>query len=356
MVEQLQEKNGVQTNYFIIMKIDKKQLQEALTVVKPGLASKDFIEQATCFAFIDGRVVTYNDEISISHPVPGVELQGAIDAKELYTLLGHIRKDEVTLEESENSIILKAGRSKAGFTLYAEVTLPLNEVTGKKKWMELPDGFTDALYTAALTCSKDQSRPVLTCVHVHKDGFIEGSDSQKVSRTNFDSGFSFNTFLLPATSAQRALAISPTHIALTDGWAHFTNEKKTVLSARILGDDAYVNTDPLLALQPDTFIRLPKRLTTVLERAQSFYNRGSYLEERVELLMESGKATIKAQSESSNWFEESMKCDGTAELSIEMPPALLKDILDADVEIGVTDKILKIDKNNWQYICAYISK
>ena len=50
------------------MKINKSELQEALAKVKPGLASKDLIEQATSFAFMDGRVVTYNDEMFPSSP------------------------------------------------------------------------------------------------------------------------------------------------------------------------------------------------------------------------------------------------------------------------------------------------
>ena len=48
------------------MKINKKELQEALERVKPGLASRELIEQSTSFAFMRDRVVTYNDEISIS--------------------------------------------------------------------------------------------------------------------------------------------------------------------------------------------------------------------------------------------------------------------------------------------------
>ena len=53
----------------------KNDLVEALEVVKPGLANKDLIEQTTSFAFINGNVVTYNDEISISSPIEDLEIE-----------------------------------------------------------------------------------------------------------------------------------------------------------------------------------------------------------------------------------------------------------------------------------------
>jgi len=39
------------------MKINKKELKEALEIVKPGLANKEMIEQSTSFAFLKGKVI-----------------------------------------------------------------------------------------------------------------------------------------------------------------------------------------------------------------------------------------------------------------------------------------------------------
>ena len=69
----------------------KSDILQALTIVKPGLSSKDVIEQANSFAFIDGRIITYNDELSISHPIPGLAIEGAIKADVLYGLLSKIK-------------------------------------------------------------------------------------------------------------------------------------------------------------------------------------------------------------------------------------------------------------------------
>ena len=74
------------------MKISRVELLEALEKVKPGLANKELIEQSTSFAFIGDRVVTYNDEISVSHTVKGLEnMRGAIKAKTLYEFLARVK-------------------------------------------------------------------------------------------------------------------------------------------------------------------------------------------------------------------------------------------------------------------------
>ena len=86
------------------MKINKTELQLALEKVKPGLASKEVIEQSTSFAFMGNRVVTYNDEISISHPVKGLEVMGAVKAQALYSFLSKVKRDEIDVEWEENQL------------------------------------------------------------------------------------------------------------------------------------------------------------------------------------------------------------------------------------------------------------
>jgi len=65
-------KTGSRRRTTMKIKVNRVELKEALERVRPGLASKDIIDQATSFAFLKDRVVTYNDEISISHPVKGL--------------------------------------------------------------------------------------------------------------------------------------------------------------------------------------------------------------------------------------------------------------------------------------------
>ena len=76
------------------MKIERLKLLEALKIVEPGLASREIFEQTNDFAFIKGQVITYNNEVSISHPVEGLDnIQGTVRADKLYQLLGKLETD-----------------------------------------------------------------------------------------------------------------------------------------------------------------------------------------------------------------------------------------------------------------------
>jgi len=99
------------------MKIKKDDLKRALEIVKPGLANKEIIEQSGSFAFIEGRVVTYNDEISVSHPIKDLEITGTIRAEELYKFLGKIKEEEIDVNCTESEIVLKCGRATTGFAI-----------------------------------------------------------------------------------------------------------------------------------------------------------------------------------------------------------------------------------------------
>ena len=91
------------------MIINKTNLQTALEIVKPGLASKELIDQSTSFAFMGDRVVTYNDDISVSHPIEGLNITGAVKADKLYALLNKLKQEEIEVEICGGEILLKSG-------------------------------------------------------------------------------------------------------------------------------------------------------------------------------------------------------------------------------------------------------
>ena len=80
------------------MSTNRKDLLKVLQLVRPGLAAKEIIEQSTSFIFTKGQVIAYNDEISVSHPVvKGLDLDGAVQANELFALLNKLTDDTIEL-------------------------------------------------------------------------------------------------------------------------------------------------------------------------------------------------------------------------------------------------------------------
>ena len=333
------------------MKINKKELQEALSIVKPGLSNKEMIEQSTSFAFIKGKVITYNDEISISHPIEGIDIEGAIQAEELYGLLGKLKQDEIDISIKGNELILQAEKIKAGVSLQEKITLPLmDDIKEISEWKELPPDFIEAMKFTIGSCSNDMSQPVLTCLHINKNGYIESSDNFRLVKFVLKEEILIDTFLLPVTSVIQVIKLNPVKIAEGKGWVHFQTEEKTIISCRIL-EDKYPNTLKFYDVQGMTF-DFPKTTLEALERASVFAKRDYFLDESIEIHIENKKLIIKSKSDS-GWFEEKLNIRYTGKpIIFVVTPHLLKDILIKTNTCVLNEKMIKFEGSNWQYVSS----
>lgn len=336
------------------MEIEKKDLLDALEIVKPGLASKDVIEQATSFAFIGDRVVTYNDEVSISHPIKGLQVHGAIKADKLYGYLSKVKKDKIDVEINKNEIIFSSGRSKAGLTIEANIKLPIEEIKEIGKWKDLPYNFTPALKFSMASCSKDMSRPVLTAVNITKDGFLMASDNLRIvqyelkdeSKEHID--MPVKTFLLPLSSAIIVTRIGVTKIAEGVGWIHFSNEDDTIVSCRIL-EESFPDITPFLVCKGETII-LPRTIKDAMERANVFSPGDHAVEKYVDITLHNEKIKIEVQSEE-GWFSELLNVDYSGEkIAFGIVTYLLKDILSETSQCIIGKNKLKFQGEDWTYV------
>ena len=331
------------------MIISKLKFQQALEKVKPGLAKSDTLQQATSFAFSKGKVITYNDEISISTPIE-LDIEGAIPSENLYKFLSKIKKDEVELTLEGNEILLTSGRSKAGLTIEAEVKLPLDEVSGKKQWNELPENFNKYMKFAMTACSRDMSKPVLTCVNIAKEGVLEASDGFRIVQCHLDSGMPLDTFLLPSTSILHVVKLQPNLVSGGNGWVHFKNDEDTVISCRIF-EDVFPPVNAHLKVE-GVKITLPRTIEEILDRAMVFSKKDSMLDECVIITIEDRRLTIRAEGDGS-WFEEevNLRYEGDT-IKFNITPFLLKDILKETQGCLIGENKLKFEGEGWKYIIA----
>jgi DNA polymerase III sliding clamp (beta) subunit (PCNA family) len=329
------------------MKINKAELLTALEVVKPGIQSRETVEQATTFAFIDGRVVSYNDDISLSHPVTDLELEGAVQAKELYNILKKMKGDEIEFEAEDNAIIFKSGRAKATLTLQTEIRMPLGELGEIEKWKKLPEDFAHFLKFAMATCVKDLARPMLVGVHVREDGFMESSDNRRLTKCELGEKIPVPNFILPASSCKEVVKMKPTKISASEGWVHFKNAAKSQLSCRIL-DDKFPDVGKFFDFD-GLEIEFPSNMLEVVDRAAVFAQKEDELTEEMEIILKKNRVVVKAANDAGE-FEESVNMKYTEEpFSFLIIPYLLRDILKEGNSCTVGDKMLQFEGAGWKY-------
>jgi DNA polymerase III sliding clamp (beta) subunit (PCNA family) len=332
------------------MRLKKDELQNALEIVKPGLASKEMIEQSTSFAFMGDRVVTFNDEISISHPVEGLEnLQGAIKADKLYGFLNKVKKDEIDLEVEENEIALKSGKAKAWLALEKELKLPLDEVDEVGKWQKIPQSLLDGMYFVMGSCSRDMSLPIFTCVNVRKEGFVEGSDTFRIAQYEVSDKIPIS-FLIPATIVHDVIKLKPNKISKgSKGWLHFKTEEGTIISCRVFENEDYPDTSKHMQIEGAT-IELPETIDEILERASVFAKRDHLLDEHITVKINKGKVEIQAASEYGRFKEkERINYKQNNPLEFEITPYLLRDIVSETKSFIFNGTTLLFTGENWKY-------
>lgn len=327
----------------------KQDLISALEVVKPGLAVKELIEQSTSFAFVNGRVVTYNDEISISHPVEGLEITGAIQASALYEILRKLKQEEIQVTVTDTEVLLTAGKVKVGLILQTEIKLPITEIGEIKKWKALPKGFKRALQMAMFSCSTNSTEPVLTCVHVNQT-IVEGTDGFRLYQATLDEACPVKEFLIPSTSAGTLLKFEPNKISMTAGWVHFMSDKTgAILSCRTFADK-YPNVEHIVNAKGKK-ITFPRSISAILDRASVFgKHSASVTDEEVHVILENNRIKISAKSDS-GWFSETANVEYEGDkLEFNIMPSLLKGILSDTTTCIYNGLVLKFSGEGWLFV------
>lgn len=303
------------------MKINRANLLTILAAVKPGLASKDIVEQYVSFIFKGGRVYTYNEQVAISHPTE-CAFEGAVVAKEFYSILSKLKDAEIELVIEGGELRVAGKNSKAGVRVQFEIDLPFDEIH-PTEWHVLSPDFAGAVNFASFCASKDTLDEILNCLHI-KDDAVEACDRFRILKHSLKTPFD-GEVLIPARAAAGLQTYDPTHFSMEQGWIHFKNKLDVIYSVRI-GEGDYPSLDNYY-VPGGIEVKLPSDTIEILERAKIFMPGETDADMNVELCFEVGKLTIRSQNEK-GWFEECADIDYTAdELTFQANPEFFRTML-----------------------------
>jgi len=345
------------------MKLNKKEMLNALDKVKPGISTQENVEQATSVAFSDGKLYSFNDEISVQMEVPGLDIEGAVRAREFTSILRKLKPDKngnLKGRIDGNELYLRGqGKSETGLNLEAEIRMPLSELGDLESeyWIDLPSNFLKgarfALFSAAKSSSDD---PILACIHVNGQ-FIESSDNFRLTQYNMGKKAkkSFpEPLLIPASSIKQVLQYDPIKYTRTEGWIHFKNEDGIIISCRIFADDNYPSADKYIYELESPNISLPDTIEQSLDGAQVFTEDSE--QDLVFLYIDNSKVIIKGEGEA-GWFKDELKSkneDLDEPIQFAANPHLLRDILKDTRDFQIDeDRLIKFEKEGeWTHLVA----
>lgn len=343
------------------MKIKVEELKTILNNLKAGLSSGgETTDQSSCFAFTDGYIRTYNDEVAVTCPFDS-EILGAVSAKELLALVGKLKGEEVEISKEEDEIRLKSGRSKAGIRFQTEILMPLEEIRllpkKSKKWNKIPACFKPALKSCLFSASKDMSNAIITVVHCVDDK-VESTDNDRATICTLEKEVFKNNILIPAEAGK--LLVDYSNILAYDdsqeGWLHFLVDSDTIFSCRTLvleKDESYPDLEPHFEVEGSDLV-FPASTKEILDRAGVFVETDFDQDKFVEISISSkGMMKIRAEGDT-GWFEETARVRGYKgeEASFNINPQYLQQILSSMNTAVIGEDRVLFKTGNFQHIVA----
>lgn len=319
------------------MLINRKLLLDTLAFVRSGLAAREILEQTCSFIFMDGRVVTYNDEVSVSMPLP-LNIKGAVQSKEFYALLAKATGMDIDISVVDGQLVLTGNTGMiATMPINNEILVPIDEMPAANNdlWNPLDESFPERLKLCLQTVSKNAVKPALCAVH-WKAGILESSDNYQITRCTLSTSLSDGVeVLLPSRSASELVRFGPVFCQIADGWIHFKSLDGVIFSCRF-STTPYPDLGAVIAFQfeSSTPVKFSPRLPKILERSLILAARYSEGEPFVHVSIRDNQLTVKAGQGSSR-FEEpcTVKCAGDFEFRIN--PEFLRKMLEVEAKANI---------------------
>ena len=326
------------------MKINREELLNQLESVLPGLSQREIIEQSSCFVFLDGQVITYNDEISCSHE-SCLDIKGAIVAMPLINILRKLPDEILEVSTTKKELLIKGkSRRRISIRLEVEIELPIESIKKPKKWKDLPDDFADAISMVKSCAGKNETEFTMTCIHLTPE-YIEACDNYQAARFMTEMDLKKDV-LVRKESLKYIISLDMTEFGETKSWIHFRNSTGLVLSCRRFVED-YQSLSKILKVKGEPTI-LPKGLKEAAERAMVFSAENSE-DSRVTINLQKGRLTIKGEG-ASGWFKEDKKVKyNGSDLSFTIDPTLLIDLVQRHNKCQISKKQLIVRVGKFKY-------
>lgn len=334
------------------MEIKRKELISALDKVKPGLASQEIIEQSTSFVFKNGYVATYNDEIAVSYPLD-IGMDGAAHNKEILSLLGKIKDEELTLEKKQGELIIIGKKFKSGIRIEKEINLPLDFLDTEVEYRDLPEDFIEGANLCVFSAAKEKVSSILSNIHV-KDNFIESCDNFRLTRFKLKEEIE-DELLISAKGVRHLTDYSLNQYGLTEGWIHFKDKENGLTFSCRTFEENYPDLDNFL-LAKGSPIRLPDGLIEMLDRSSIFSSGNEGKDNLVSINIGNNWCAVRGENEN-GWFEEKTRIKiKDKEYAFMASPKILKDILKKTQKAILTESILKFRSNKFDHVMSLTKK
>ena len=332
--------------------IGRERLLDLLETIRPGVARKEIVEQATNFTFTGTQAVTYNEQICVCAVSPLRGFACSVQAEEFTKLIKSLSAEELQMRvvesEGKHAVKIKSGRARAEFAVTQNdgaqsliKQLKLNTLV--KLWKPVPEDFIQGLKWCLFSASNDPTHGVLTCIHVKKKT-IASSDDMRVSLYSMSKGLDAE-MLLPASTVDELVKFPIEEWCAVDPWAYFRTGAKAIFCARMM-DGKYPDPSEFFEFEGND-VELPEGLAKMLESAEIMAAGDYPIDKRVKITIGRGRLVVFAENEALGWIktEIDMGVKDCPSVEFVINPIFLREILGKTntVKIGPDRALFQTD-------------
>ena len=328
--------------------VNRNSFLANLQALQPGLAVRESTTDSQCFAFTQGMVMAFNDEIACRAPSPLNGVKGTVQARPLLNLLNKLPEDTIKIWEEGDKLYLQGEKKLFWFAMKEKIALPIDAVETPDKWKKLPKRFNEALGVVKDCASKDNSKFNITCLHLHPE-FLEAMDNVQIVRYAIKTGMD-SSALVRRESIQHIIELDMEEFCDTKSWIHFKNGSGLIFSCRRYAVEDYPKLDPYLKpLDEKRKIVFPKNLIQTTERIEEFSGESK---DENHVLVEVVKNAVRITGEASyGGGEEVKKVEYKGPpVSFRIPPGVLRELCKKNTPCDLMEGKMLINGGRWTYV------
>jgi DNA polymerase III sliding clamp (beta) subunit (PCNA family) len=309
--------------------VDVEKLKNTLNLLSNGLPGRTVVHSAQEFFFLNGEIITFNDEICLKIPYEEIKWEGSIPAEEFMSVLNSCDSKEITISfvDKENVKITSPGvKAELTTTLNNPILESIRSIPTPRRWKKLPkDEFMNVLKICGTSISKDITQGFLTCISIQQDK-VFSSDDLRITFATLPQEICSKQILLPWRVLSNLLSYNPTEMAVQVNWAFFKTEEGILFSSRILQED-FPNPEGFFDMDDPITIYFPKNLSEIIATIEVFSKKEMTNNlKKIEIKVAGNEIMFKASS-SKGFVEKSLSLEYEGEpFSFILNPDFLTDM------------------------------
>jgi hypothetical protein len=340
------------------MKINKKELLNILTAIKPGLAATNFVDYSNNFIFTGKEIMTYNNTIAISYPYKS-NFKCSVLADKFYNLILNIDEQEFVMIQKENELKIRSKGIKASIQInninIENIVEEIKPSNINIKWETLPDDFKKGVEFCLFSLSNSNSmqpaltsmRPALTSMLIDHTRIIS-CDNYRITQFLLKNKIEYK-FLLPGRAAHELVKFNIVKYYLTGTWIYFSTDIGVVFCSR-RDLSIYPEIDNLLKVEGKKII-LSKKIKDNVNIAAIMAEEDFNHKKGVTIDINKNKIICKGES-NVGCIESFEIIDNEEDITFKIDPLFFSQILDRSTTLIYDERTLRLlfESDNFKHV------